>query len=149
MTSKVIVLIADPADSKYGEVAVLESTAEAERLVEVFLESGYDPERIRAFAGTELEARVSQRPKVDLLSQEPDPKGLAEDSSAIDEVEPAAATGEEEVERSGAESESGAQPVHDVGNPDDEGHEKTQSGGSSFFGRVSAQTLEMMPELLH
>ncbi len=149
MTAKVIVLIADPADSKYGEVAVLESTAEAERLVETFLESGYDSERIRAFAGTEMEARVSQRPKVALVSQEPDPTALAEDSSAIEEIEPAAAMGKEDVERSGAESESGAQPAHDLSKPDDEGHEETQSAGFSFFGRVSAQPVELMPELLH
>ncbi len=125
MTVKVIVLIADAADSKYAEVAVLESTAEAERLVETFLESGYDPGRIRTFAGTEMEARVSQRPKVDLVSQEPDPTALAEDSSAIEEIEPAPAMGTENVERSGAESESGAQPAHDdVSKPGVEGHEE-------------------------
>ena len=137
MTSKVIVLIADAANSKYGEVAVLESTAEAERLVETFLESGYDPERIRAFAGAEMEARVSQRPKVDLVSQEPDPTALAEDSSAAEEIEPTAAMGKEDVEHSGIESESGAQPAHDVRKSDGEGHEETQSAGWSSFGRDS------------
>ena len=125
MTTKFIVLIADAADSKCGEVAVLDSTAEAERLVETFLESDYDPARIRAFAGTEMEAAVSQRPKVDLVSQEPDPTALAEDSSAVEEIESAAAMGKDDAERSGTESENGAQPAHDdVSKPDDEGHEE-------------------------
>ena len=141
MTSKVIVLIADAADSKYGEVAVLESTAEAERLIETFLESGYDPERIRAFAGTEIEARVSHRPRVDLVRQEPDPAALAEDTSAVEEIEPAT-MGKEDVERSGAESETGAPTAHDVSRSDDEGHEETQSAGLSFFGRDSEQPVE-------
>ncbi len=141
MTSKVIVLIVDAADSKYGEVAVLDSTAEAERLVETFLESGYDPERIRAFAGAEMEARVSQRPKVDLVRQEPDRTALAEDTSTVEEIEPAA-LGKEDVERSGAESENGAPPVHDVSRSDDKGHEEAPSAGLSFFGRASAQPVE-------
>ena len=72
MTTKVIVLIADRADPKHGEVAVLDGTAEAERLVETCLEAGYGPERIRVFAGAEIEAQISQRPKVALVTEEPD-----------------------------------------------------------------------------
>jgi hypothetical protein len=56
-----MVLIADLADPKDGEVAVLDGTAEAERLVETCVQAGYSPQRIRVFAGAEMEAQISQR----------------------------------------------------------------------------------------
>jgi len=149
MTSKVIVLIADAADSKYGEVAVLESTAEAERLIETFLESGYDPERIRAFAGTEIEARVSHRPRVDLVRQEPDPAALAEDTSAVEEIEPAT-MGKEDVERSGAESETGAPTAHDVrAGRMTKGMKRLKALACRSSVASRSSRLNLMPELLH
>lgn len=57
MDNKVIVLVADPGDPKHGEIVVLDTTAEAERLVETFLEAGYERERIRVFAGAEMRRR--------------------------------------------------------------------------------------------
>lgn len=154
MTTKIIVLIADRADSRYGEVAVLESTAEAERLVETFLEAGYDPERIRAFAGAEMEAQVSQRPKVDLVGQDPDPVAPADHSPAAEEIEPVGAAGDQEVERSGTQGGNGAQSAHTLSESGDERPKGTHTAGlggaaAPFFSRISGPQAELMPELLH
>ncbi len=149
MSSRVIVLIADPADPKYGEVTVVDSTAEAERLVETFLEAGYDRERIRVFAGAEMEAQISQRPKVDLVEQEPDRPAPSDGSPEAKEIEPVAAIAEEDAERFGARNEEQAQFAHAVSGADGEGLEKAQSGGSSGFSRLPEKPTELMPELLH
>ena len=68
MTSKVIVFVADGGDQRFGEVSVFDSSGEAERLLETLLEAGYDWQRIRVFYGGEMEARVSQRPVVALVT---------------------------------------------------------------------------------
>ena len=131
MTAKVIVLVADRDDPKHGEIVVVDTTAEAERLVETLLDAGFDRERVRVFSGTEMEAHVSQRPKVELVERglaepalaEPAPAG---DPSAEEEVQPAEALGGVHV----AEVEKENSP-------------------SRPFSTPPEQSVEMMPELLH
>ena len=126
MDNKVIVLVADPGDPKHGEIVVLDTTAEAERLVETFLEAGYERERIRVFTGAEMEAQVSQRPKVELVSRHQDSSGPVDDSSAQQEVQLAEAFSD----------------AHGAG-------QAPENGSSSLFSHPHVQPVEMMPELLH
>ncbi len=108
MASKVIVLVADRGDPKHGEVVVLDSAAEAERLVETFLEAGYERGRVRVFAGSEMDAQVSQRPKVELIDKEVD-------SDADEDSEPPETPGErnsgEPEPRNSSTPPFGASPV--------------------------------------
>ncbi len=119
MTTKFIVLVADGDDPKHGEIVVVDTTTEAERLVETLLDAGFDRERVRVFSGTEMEAQVSQRPKVELVEM-----GLDEPAPADD---------------SPAEALSGAPGVE----------QENQNGSSLPFGSSPVQSVEMMPELLH
>ncbi len=89
MTTKFVVLVADRDDQKHGEILVVDTTAEAERLVETLLDAGFDRERVRVFTGTEMEAQVSQRPKVELVELRLDETAPADDSPAEEEVQPA------------------------------------------------------------
>ncbi len=126
MTTKFIVLVADRDDPKHGEIVVVDTTAEAERLVETLLDAGFDRERVRVFTGTEMEAQVSQRPKVELVERGLDEAALADDSPAEEEVQP-------------AEALSGAPGVE----------QENQNGSSRPFSSPPEQPVEMMPELLH
>ncbi len=126
MTTKFIVLVADRDDPKHGEIVVVDTTAEAERLVETLLEAGIDGERVRVFTGTEMEAQVSQRPKVELVEMGLDEPASADDSPAEEEVQP-------------AEALSVAPGVE----------EENQNGSSFPFRSSPVRPAEMMPELLH
>ena len=126
MTTKFIVLVADRDDPKHGEIVVVDTTAEAERLVETLLEAGFERERVRVFTGTEMEAHVSQRPKVELVERGLDEAAPADDSPAEEEVQPAEAL-------SGAH----AAEVEEENSP------------SRPLSRPPEQPVEMMPELLH
>ena len=128
MTAKVIVLVADRDDPKHGEIVVVDTTAEAERLVETLLEAGFDRERVRVFTGTEMEAQVSQRPKVELVERGLDEPAPADDSPADEGVQPA-----EVLSGAGAH-------VVEVEN---------ENGPSRPFSAPPEQSVEMMPELLH
>ena len=128
MTAKVIVLVADRGDPKHGEIVVVDTTAEAERLVETLLDAGFDQERVRVFTGTEMEAQVSQRPKVELVE-----KGLDEPAPAAAEGSPA----DEEVQAAEALSEAHAAEVEN-------GH-----SSASLFRAPPEKSVELMPELLH
>ena len=134
MTTKIIVLVADRGDPKHGEVVVLGSAAEAERLVETFLEAGYEKERVRVFAGAEMEAQVSQRPKVELVSRD----------ANVDDGET--------LPPSFLPDERGVQPANrpsqvQAASPYLPDHEP-KNGSSPLFSGSPAQT-ELMPELLH
>ncbi len=126
MTTKFIVLVADRDDPKHGEIVVVDTTTEAERLVETLLEAGIDGERVRVFTGTEMEAQVSQRPKVELAEMGLDEPASADDSPAEEEVQP-------------AEALSVAPGVE----------EENQDGSSPSLHSPPEQPVEMMPELLH
>ena len=126
MTTKFIVLVADRDDPKHGEIVVVDTTADAERLVETLLDAGFDRERVRVFTGTEMEAQVSQRPKVELVERGLDEPAPADDSPAEGEVQPNEAL-------SGAH----AAEVEEENSP------------SRPLSRPPEQPVEMMPELLH
>ncbi len=105
---------------------VVDTTAEAERLVETLLDAGFDRERVRVFTGTEMEAQVSQRPKVELVEMGLDEPAPADDPPAKEEVQP-------------AEALSGGPGVE----------QENQYGSSRPFRSLPVQPVEMMPELLH
>lgn len=126
MTTQFIVLVADRDDPKHGEIVVVDTTAEAERLVETLLDAGFDRERVRVFTGTEMEAQVSQRPKVELVERGLDEPAPADDSPAEEEVQPAEALSGAHA----AEGEKENSPSHPLSSPPE-------------------QPVEMMPELLH
>ena len=126
MTTKFIVLVADRDDPKHGEIVVVDTTAEAERLVETLLEAGFERERVRVFTGTEMEAQVSQRPKVELVERGLDEPAPVDDSPAEGDVQPNEAL-------SGAH----AAEVEEENSP------------SRPLSRPPEQPVEMMPELLH
>ena len=159
MTAEVVVLIADLPDPKHGEVAVLDGTAEAERLVETCLQLGYSPERIRVFAGAEMEAQISERPKVDLLTKEPDQLAQDDDLSLGDEADLLETSrdekaeiphtlGEEEDEPAGTRSQDEIQPAHALSEARIAGWDN-RSGASPAFSRLPEKPIELMPELPH
>ena len=126
MRSKVIVFVADRGDQRFGEVSVFDGTGEAERLLEMLLEAGYDQQRIHVFSGAEMEARVSQRPVVALVS-----------GDQVEVSESAAPDAPADQKEAGAGEEGGA----------DEEPGRRRNG--SLTGRTSGRLVEMMPELLH
>ena len=116
MSEKIIVLVSDRGDSKHGEVSVLDDPQKAERLVETLLEAGFEPERIKVFAGRASEFQVSHRPVVALMAEGEEGEPQARPEVAIEETapkvktrqaapeaEPSAETGEEEPVAAGAE----------------------------------------------
>jgi len=126
MTAKVIVFIAARGDQRFGEVRVFDGTGEAERLLETLLEAGYDQQRIHVFSGAEMEARVSQRPVVALLS-----------GDQMEVSESAAPDAPADQKEAGAGEEDGAE------------EEPARQRNGSLAGRISGRLVEMMPELLH
>ena len=126
MTAKVIVFVADRGDQRFGEVSVFDSSGEAERLLETLLEAGCDQQRIHVFSGAEMEARVSQRPVVALVTG--DQKEVGEES-----VKPEALADQKEP-AGGEDGESEAEPAR-------------RRNGSLW--KTPARPVEMMPELLH
>ncbi len=133
MTTRFRVLVADRDDPKHGEIVVVDTTAEAERLVETLLEAGFDRDLVRVFTGTEMEAQVSQRPKVELVERGLDEPAPADGSPAEEEAQPA----EEEAQPAEALSGAPAAEVEKENNP------------SRPFSSPPEQPVEMMPELLH
>ena len=67
MSDKFVLVVSDEKDDKRGEVSVLDSAHETERLVETLLEAGFDQERIRVLAGSEAEFLTTYRPVVGLF----------------------------------------------------------------------------------
>jgi hypothetical protein len=172
---KVIVLIADPDDPKHGEIAVLDSNVEAERLVEVLLEAGTPPGRIRIFSGAELEAQVTQKPRVELVECEwaetpaapPDPWQTAPASpvrlaTAANGAAPAGDEARDRVEAD-TEDEAAAQAAdEDEGESEervaaadgedaapDEAEEPAREPAPSLTLLRRLPQVELMPELKH
>ena len=125
MPAKLIVFLENSGDQRFGEVSVFDTAAEAVHLVETLLEAGYDPQRIRVFAGAEMEARVSLRPVVALVS--------GDQEEASERGAPDALEGEIKAVV-GEERKSEAEPP------------RPENG--SLLG-VPARVVEMMPEMLH
>ena len=126
MASKVIVFVAGCGDPRFGEVSVFDSSSDAERLVETLLQAGYDQKRIHVFSGAEMEARVSHRPVVALMT--------------VDQVEVGAAAAPD------------APAVQKEAAPGTNGHSEVEPvprRNGSLLGRMPARLVEMMPELFH
>ena len=123
--SKVIVFVAGRGDPRFGEVRVFDISGEAERLVETLLEAGYDRQRIRVFCGVEMEARVSQRPVVALVTG---------DREEVSESESPEALADQKEAAGGEDGESEAEPAR-------------RWSGSPW--KTPARPVEMMPEMLH
>ena len=126
MTSKVIVFLENSGDQKFGEVSVFDSSGEAERLLQTLLEAGYDWQRIRVFCGAEMEARVSQRPVVALVTG---------DQQEVSESEAPGAHADQQEADSAGEGEPEAEPPNLWNGP--------------RLGKMPARMVEMMPEMLH
>ena len=131
MNTKVIVLVADRSDPKHGEIVVVDTTAEAERLVETLLEAGFDQERVRVFSGVEMEAQVSQHPKVELVERGTDEPAPAHDLPAHD------SPAKEKVQTAEALSEAHA------------AERENENGSAPSLHNPPERSVEMMPELLH
>ncbi len=68
MSDKSVLVVSDNSDSKHGEISVLNTAHETERLVETLLDAGFDQERIRVFTGSEVEFATTYRPVVSLAA---------------------------------------------------------------------------------
>ena len=126
MTAKVIVFVVDRGDQRFGEVSVCDSPGEAERLLETLLEAGCDQQRIHVFSGAEMEARVSHRPVVALVTGDQEEVGESAAPNILADQKEAGA-GEE----GGSETEPANRP------------------NGPLPGRMPARMVEMMPELFH
>ena len=94
VSEKIIVLVSDKGDSKHGEVSVLDDPQKAERLVETLLEAGFEPERIKVFAGRASEFQVSHRPVVALVAEGEEGEPQARPESGAHEAVPVKAKAE-------------------------------------------------------
>jgi len=90
MPPKTIVIVSDRNDAKYGEIKVLDSPEQAERLIETFLDSGCEQERIRIFNGDELVPQISYKPVVSFGDEQPDDR----DGEGAAEEDPGSTAGE-------------------------------------------------------
>ena len=106
MSEKIIVLVSDKGDSKHGEVSVLDDPQKAERLVETLLEAGFEPERIKVFAGRASEFQVSHRPVVALVAEGEEGEPQARPESGAHEAVPVKAKAEVSLQ---AEAEADAE----------------------------------------
>ena len=69
ISEEFVLVVSDESDGKQGEISVLDTAHETERLVETLLESGIDQNRIRVFAGAESEYETTYRPVVNLFDK--------------------------------------------------------------------------------
>ena len=104
MSEKVIVLVSDRGDSTHGEVSVLDDPQKAERLVETLLEAGFEPERIRVFAGRASEFEISHRPVVALMAEGEEGEPQTQAEAGVEETAPPTDTAE-----AAAQAEAGAE----------------------------------------
>ncbi len=104
MSDKFVLVVSDENDRKHGEISVLDTAHETERLVQTLLEAGFEQERIRVYTGSEAEFATTYRPVVSLCDEANQTTEPAR--SASDPVEPEATDieAETEVEAVGAHS---------------------------------------------
>ncbi len=76
MAEEFVLVVSDESDGKQGEISVLDTAQETERLVETLLQSGIDQNRIRVFAGAESEFETTYRPVVNLFDEPNETAGL-------------------------------------------------------------------------
>ena len=105
MSDKFVLVVSDESDRKHGEISVLNTAHEAERLVETLLEAGFDQERIWLLMGSEAEFAITSRPMVSLADEANQTTEPARPAS--DHVEPEAAEIEAETEGEAVAAHSG------------------------------------------
>ncbi len=105
MSDRFVLLVSDENDRKHGEISVLDTAHETERLLETLLEAGFDQERIRVLTGSEAEFITTYRPVVSLADEANQTTNPAR--SASDPVEPEATEIEAETEAEAGEVHSG------------------------------------------
>ncbi len=105
MSDKFVLVVSDENDRKRGEISVLDTAHETERLVETLLEAGFDQERIRVLTGSEAEFVTTYRPVVSLADEAN--KTTEPARSASDHVEPEATEINAEAEAEAVEALSG------------------------------------------
>ncbi len=106
MSDKFVLVVSDNSDGKHGEISVLNTAHETERLVETLLDAGIDQERIRVFTGSEAEFAVTYRRVVSLADEPNQTTKPALPTS--DHVEPEATEIEAETEVEAVVVHSGA-----------------------------------------
>jgi hypothetical protein len=105
MAEEFVLVVSDESDGKQGEISVLDTAHETERLVETLLESGIDQNRIRVFAGAEAEFETIYRPVVNLFDEPNETAGLdrpVSDKAGLEATEVRA-----EAEREAVKAHSG------------------------------------------
>ncbi len=105
MSDKFVLVVSGESDRKYGEISVLDTAHETERLVETLLEEGFELDRMRVFTGAEAEFVTSYRPVVSLADEANQTTEPAR--PARDHVEPEAIEIEAEVKGEAVEAHSG------------------------------------------
>ncbi len=86
MSDKFVLVVSNEKDSKHGEISVLDTAHETERLVETLLEAGFEQDRIRVFAGSQAEFVTVYRPVVNLINEAN--QTAVRDRPASDQAEP-------------------------------------------------------------
>ena len=86
MSEKFVLVVSDENERKRGEISVLDTAHETERLVQTLLEAGFEQERIRVYTGSEAEFATTYRPLVSLCDEANQTTEPAR--SASDPVEP-------------------------------------------------------------
>ena len=69
ISEEFVLVVSDESEGKQGEISVLDTAHEVERLVETLLESGIDQNRIRVIAGAEAGFETIYRPVVSLFDE--------------------------------------------------------------------------------
>ena len=77
MAANTIVMVLDADDQKRGEMHVLGTSHEAERLVESLLESGLPQDRLRVFSADLMQMTVVSKPIVSFTAQPAQPAGVS------------------------------------------------------------------------
>ena len=92
MADKFVLVVSDEEDGKHGEISLLDTAHETERLVETLLEAGFEQDRIRVFAGSQADFVTVYRPVVHLIDEanqrtEPDdPAGHRAEPEVVEAV---------------------------------------------------------------
>lgn len=99
MSESVIVVVREGDDARRGEMWVLQAPQEAATLVESLLEAGLEEDRIRVFAGGEMQMRVTLKPLVSLLGDAGPNEELKDERAQEAHVEEADAGESRDAER--------------------------------------------------
>lgn len=93
MSTKVIVMVSDRDNAKWGEITVVDNPRTAAHLVETLLEAGFQQEQIKLYSGDEAEMHISSRPIVALVDGSSTPTAR----ESVEPYETAAKSADEEA----------------------------------------------------